>query len=487
LTEAAHFGDTLRVNTFRAARHDGGFAVLVAATVAWVAICPGCKRHTTGPAPAKQAAEGASAVASAVTEASATPGIVARCAPAKGDGAHLLLGPGAPAGTEDDEAVDVPFAPEIGTATALKDAFAVGVLEPRGKTTNAGLLVVGGSLAVGKKIDLGAVHGDVLAPRPVGSGAALVVAVPDGAPHGTLLRLAGIDDPLGAARITWGAELLENSDDSDAFAIESGAKSILLAWDDWDAKAGHSIVHTVAMAPGDLAKAPPPSVVSGEHDDAEAPALAVRPGGFWIAWIANGKRAPDRKEKHESEDPAETSELEMGPRYVVVEPLDDAGKPASAPAIATSKDGHVTGFDLGPVRDGGAIITWRDDRAAPGTAGGSVRAALVRPDGAVEPRVVTDEDVGPGAPALVVDDAPVTAASGWLTIANDADALRLVALDADGRALDELAVEPNLGMATALAARAGKMLVSRPAGKGLEVQVMDCAAGSRPAGPATPN
>ncbi|HVW26085.1 MAG TPA: hypothetical protein VHC69_12000 [Polyangiaceae bacterium] len=426
-------------------------------------------------------------MASALAVASATPGVAQRCAPAKGDGEHLLLGLGAPADTDDDEAIDAPFAPEIGTATALKDAFAVGVLEPRGKTTNAGLLVVGGSLSVGKKIDLGAVHGDVLAPRPIASGASLVVAVPDGAPHGTLLRLARVDDLLGAARVTWGAEVLEGSDDSDAFAIESGQKSILLAWDDWDPKAGHSIVRTVAMMQGDVAKAPPPSVVSGEHDDAEAPALAPRPGGFWIAWIANAKRAPDHKEKHEAQDPAETAELEMGPRYLMVEPLDDGGKPAGAKVAATAKDGHVTGFDLGSARDGGLILTWRDDRAAPGTAGGSVRAALVRPDGAIEPRVVTDDDVGPGAPALVVDDAPAADASAWLTIANDADALRLVALDADGRPLDELAVEPNLGMASALAARSGRVVVSRPAGKGLEIQVMQCAKGNRPEGSATPN
>jgi hypothetical protein len=412
---------------------------------------------------------------------------VSRCEPEKGDGAHLLLGPGVASASEDDEAIDVPFAPEIGTATSVKDAFAVGVLEPQGKTTKAGVLVVGGPLSVGKKVDLGAVHGDVLAPHPVANGAALIVTVADGAPHGTLLRLARVDDLLGAANIAWGAEVLEGNDDSDVFALEAGQKSNLLVWDDWDAKAGHSVIRGVVFPSGDVSKAPQPSLLSGEHDDAEAPALAVRPGGFWAAWIANTKRAPDRKDKerHESQDPAETSELEMGPRYVVLQPLDDAAKPAGAPVIVTPKEGHVMGFDLGPARDGGAIVTWRDDRASPGTAGGSVRLALIRPDGAIEPRVVTDDDVGPGAPALVVDEAPLAGAHGWLTIANDADALRLVSLDAEGRALDDLAVEPNLGLSTALAARGGKVLVSRPAGKGLEIQVMSCA--KRQATPAGAN
>jgi hypothetical protein len=397
-----------------------------------------------------------------------------RCLPAGGAAAHFLLGPGSGPTAEEDEAVDLPFAPEIGGATAIDDAFAVGVLEPRGKSTNAALLVLGGALPAGKKVDLGAVHGDVVAPHAVASGHALLVAVPDGAPHGTLLRLARIDEPLGAARITWGAELLEGNDESDAFAVEAGEQSTLVAWDDWDAKAGHGVVHAVVLAPGDVAKPSPTLVLSGEHDDAEAPEVVARPGGYWVAWIANAKRAPDRKERREQQDPAETSELEMGPRYVVLAPFDGAGKPAGSPAVPTPKDGHVTGFDLASARDGGALLTWRDDRASPGTAGGTVRLALVRPDGSIEPRVITDEDVGPGAPSFVVDAAPPAGVHAWLGVADDADALRLVALDTDGRALDELAVEPGLGLATVLAARAGKVLVSRPAGKGLEVQVFGC-------------
>jgi hypothetical protein len=370
----------------------------------------------------------------------------------------------------------VPFAPEIGGATPIKGAFAVGVLEPRGKSTNAALLVLGGELPGGKKIDLGAVHGDVVAPHAVASGGALLVAVPDGAPHGTLLRLGRVEDALGSPRVVWGAELLEGSDESDAFALDAGAKSAMLAWDDWDSKAGHGLVRSVVVSGGDVAKPSAPVVLSGEHDDAEAPAVAARPGGFWVAWINNAKRAPDRKERHEARDPAETSELEMGPRYVVLAPFDETGKPAGAPTAVTPKDGHVMGFDLAAARDGGALITWRDDRASPGTAGGTVRLALVRPDGSIDWRVVADDDVGAGAPSLVVDVVPA-AQHGWLTLANEADALRLVAIDGDGRALDDLAVEPTLGMATALSAQAGKLLVSRPAGKGVELEVLTCEKG----------
>ncbi len=459
----------------RSALRSARAAAVVAVCAVAIPVCSGCKRRAQSPAPA--ASGSAAASASAVTSAAPPSAGATRCQPLTGDGAHLLLGPGAPAASEDDEAIDLPFAPEIGGATALEAAFAVGVLEPRGKSTNAAVLLVGGSLSVGKKVELGAVHGDVLAPYAAASGDAVLVAVPDGAPHGTLLRLARIDEPLGGARVSWGAELMEGNDDSDAFALETGQKSTLVAWDDWDAKAGHGVIHAVVLPAGEIAKPSPVFVLSGEHDDAEAPAIAKRPGGFWVAWIANAKRAPDHKERREPQDPAETSELEMGPRYVVLSPFDDAGKPAGAPAAATPKDGHVMGFDLGAARDGGALLTWRDDRASPGTAGGIVRLALVRPDGSIEPRVVTDDDVGPGAPSLVVDAAPPSDTHGWLTIANDADALRVVALDPDGRALDELAVEPSLGVATALAARGGRVLFSRPAGKGLELSVFACEKG----------
>jgi hypothetical protein len=372
----------------------------------------------------------------------------------------------------------VPFAPEIGGATPIGGAFAVGVLEPRGKSTNAALLVLGGELTGAKKVDLGAVHGDVVAPHAVASGEALIVAVPDGAPHGTLLRLLRVDDVLGSPRVVWGAELLEGSDESDAFALDAGPKSAMLAWDDWDSKAGHGLVRSVVVAAGDVTKPSASAVLSGEHDDAEAPAVAARPGGFWVAWISNAKRAPDRKERHEARDPAETVELEMGPRYVTIAPFDEAGKPAGTPITVTPKEGHVMGFDLASGREGGALVTWRDDRASPGTAGGTVRLALVRPDGSVDWRVVADDDVGAGAPSLVVDQTS-SVQHGWLTLANEADALRLVAVDGDGHALDDLAVEPSLGMATALSARGGKVFVSRPAGKGVELEVLSCEKGRK--------
>jgi hypothetical protein len=451
--------------------------LLVLAVVA-LGASPGCKKST----PAKPSAPSAAAPApSAPGSAPETVEATAprpRCRQMPGDGLRLTLGAGAASPTEEDEAVDAPFSPELGGAAAAAGGFAVGLLEPRGKTTNAAVVVLAPGLPVPKRVDLGAVHGDVLGPRVVTSEGKLLAVVPDGAPNGTLLRFARIDDPAGTPHVAWGAEVLEGNDESDAFAFEAGAKATVLAWDEWDKKAGHGVVKAITFAGGDVGKPSAAAVLSGEHDDAEAPALVARAGGFWAAWLVDTKRAPDRKDRGKEGDEPQ-GPLELGPRYVVVAPLDEAGKLAGAPSAVTPKEGHVMGFDVAAAGDGSALVAWRDDRTSPGTAGGTVRLEVVRPDGSVEPRAIADEDVGAGAPSLLVDAAPPAATHGMLTLANDADALRIVSLDEHGRTLDDLAVEPGLGLSTALALHQGQLLVARPAGKGLDVEIFTCEKGAK--------
>ncbi len=243
----------------------------------------------------------------------------------------------------DDDGVELPFAPEVGSATAFTGGFAVGALEPDRKSTNAVLVVFSLSPPGGKKIDLGAVHGDVLPPSVAGEAGFLVAAVPDGAPNGALLRLVRVDDPTGSARITWGAVTQVPRNDSDVYAIDVAGTTGLLAWDAWDSGGDHGIIRAVSFASMDIMKTSPPVVWSDAHDDAEGPMLAARTGGFWAAWIVNVKRAPSRKERDESTGAPEV--VDMGPRYVMLAPLDELGRPSGTPEAVTPKDGHVTGFD----------------------------------------------------------------------------------------------------------------------------------------------
>jgi hypothetical protein len=440
-----------------------------------------CKRE----APPKRTAPPAMAAsASASVEA---PGPVEpsppapRCREIQSSGLGLLLG-GASAGGpgEEDDGVALPFSPEIGGGTAPEGGFALGALEPGSKATSAVLAVLSRALPAGRRIELGQVHGDVSAPRVAGSLRSLVVAVPDGAPSGTRVRLARVDDATGAPRITWGAEVFQGHDESDAFALEVGARLGILLWDEWDTRAGHGVVKAVTFHPEELSKTSAPAVISGDHEDAESPTLVRRSGGFWAAWVANARRAVDRKERPEPSDTA--APVEMGPRFVMLEPLDDAGKPTGAALAVTPKDGHVMGFDIAPARDG-ALVAWRDDATSPATAGGTVHVALVRPDGSIEPRAITDDEVGAAVPSLLVDAAPPGATHAWLALTNEADAARIGALDAEGRAEDALALEPSIGAATPLAIRGGEILIARARGRKLELQVVGCAAGARGAEP----
>src|SRR5438105_4565746 len=89
--------------------------VAVVAAVTLASVCSGCKRNTA-PAATLHAAASASAPAAGSASAAPSAGVppaASRCRPVSGDGAHLLIGPGAPPASDEDEAVDLPFAPEI--------------------------------------------------------------------------------------------------------------------------------------------------------------------------------------------------------------------------------------------------------------------------------------------------------------------------------------------------------------------------------------
>jgi hypothetical protein len=376
----------------------------------------------------------------------------------------------------------------VGSAVPFAAGFVTGALVPSGKTTTAAVCVTSPALPAARTIDLGAVHGDVLAPRVATKGADLFVAVPDGAPNGTLLRLARVDDVAGKGAVTWGAEVTTGRDESDAFALELGDKVGLLAWDEWNARAEHGEIRLVTFAGRDVTKVSAPSVVSPGHDDAESPSIVARPGGFWAAWIVNVHREPD--EKTRSAAAPDQAPVDLGPRYVVVAPLDEAGKSLGAPSALSSKDGHATGFDLATLGDGALLVAYRDEAASAAGAGGTVHLVRVMPDGSSEPRPFGDDEATVGLPSLLADSAPPKQTVAWLSLTSDADATRLVALDATGRPLDVLGAEAPLGSATPLAVHAGHMLVTRSRGTAAVLSTYACDRGSTdvaPPGSAAPS
>jgi hypothetical protein len=459
----------------RAVGHTGTSSLLMLPTknsslvVALVLGLASCRRHPPAPTAAS---------ASASASASAAPGDALpapRCHGVDSEGMKATLGAPAPVASseEGDDGIGLPFSPEIGGAAPVEGGFLVGALEQSKEGTSASLILLSSGQKASKRIDLGRVHGDVLAPRAIARGGEILAVVPDGAPNGSILRIARIADPAGDTKVTWGPDLPQGSDESDAFAVEPGDKGLLAVWDEWDVKEAHSVVKSVVIPAGDVSKIPASNVVSNAREDSEAPALTPRPGGYWAAWITNVKREPDKKERSETSEAAEP--VDMGPRWITVAPLDTSGKPSSPPVAITSKTGHVQGFDLASGKDGNAIVVWREDTTSPATPGGAVRVALVRGDGSVDIHPVDDDDVGAGVPALFVDENPPDGTTGiWLSLVGEAEASRLAALDAEGRVVGDVVSDPSLGVATPLVMRGGQVLVARPRGRGVSVEVLAC-------------
>ncbi|HVU03378.1 MAG TPA: hypothetical protein VHE30_16575 [Polyangiaceae bacterium] len=427
-----------------------------------------CKRSPSADAPPS-----ASAPAPAAASVPSTPR--PRCRALADHGFSATLGDRTTPDTGDggaDEEVALPFSPEIGGGVALGSAFVVAATLPDKKGATAAAVVLSPGASASRTIDLGKVHGDVPPPRLAAAGEVLFAVVSDGAPHGSLARLARIEDAQNAPRVSWGAEVPQASDDSEALALEAGPSAVVLAWDEFDAKGERGVIRIVSMAPGDPKHAAPPLTVQTE-DDAEAPAVVRRAGGFWAAFLGRDARAAG---DHAAVAPAPSGDPgdpgETLPTWVDVLPLDDAGKPAGAPRRVTPKEGHAQSFDLAPLPNGDALVAYRDDRSVPGTSGGVVRLVTVHSSGSTDVRTVADEDLGPGVPTLLADTEP--SRPTWLAFPSDGGVARFLALDAEGRNRDTLGPETAIGTATLLAARGGRLLATRPHGKGVEALVFAC-------------
>lgn len=386
--------------------------------------------------------------------------------------------PGVDGGTDDDD--DLPFAPEIGAAVSFRQGFAVGALDPARSGQRALAILAGDEGS--QRIELGSIHGDVLPPVVATAGDALLVAVPDGAPSGKLIRLARVEEPGRGNRVTWGSEIAAGHDPSGALSLEVGDRSSVLLWDDMEG--GRSVIRGVTFAPGEPKKTAAPRTLSPPGDDAESPLVVRRQGGFWAAWISAG--APGKVPEHRKDLAQDTEPVEQGPRWVTVMPLDEAGQAASGPIAVTSRTGHATAFDVVEGSSGSALVVSRDDVASKAPSGAGVRLALVRPDGSVDLHVIPgDDELGASSQAFLVGHEASGARRIFLSLSTDSEPARLASLDAEGRALEDASAEPALGRATPLAMNGGTLLVARPRGGGVSLELFSCEL-SAPAGKEAP-
>ncbi len=418
--------------------------------------------------------------ASVAAPAPSVPPAKPRCAPVT-RGAAFTLGEADPGG--DAEEHDLPFSVEIGRAVALERGFAIGALGALERGVAAFVALVGGDGASGRILDLGLTHGTFEPPVIAARGADLFLVVPDSDAGGNLLRLGVARAAQGAATVTWGPELSEGWDDSEVFDLALGAERGIVAWDRWDTAKERASIWVVDFDPADLSRVTKERALD-LGASAEAPRLAPRPGGFWLAGSLSDARrqSPAAAARARGTGPGEEFDvIDREPRTVAVVPLDAGGAPIGKPLRVNAQGQAVVVFDLATLADGSALVAVRSDDAAPGAEGGPLLLARVALDGTVTREILDDDAMGPGAPALVADARRGGAAGHlWLALPGVGDEGALMALGADGRPLDALGTEAALGRGEALARSGDDLLIATSRGRAVEVSVQRCHPGEAP-------
>jgi hypothetical protein len=445
-------------------------------------------------------------VPSASLAASASPAPTAagsRCS-APFAGTSFTLGErattGSDPGEDDDDGSDdpsLPFAVEVGSAVAWRDGFAVAALDTKAGVTKAVVAFVDADAKKGRVAELGKLHGDPDPPELAALDGSVVALMHDTDAGGELLRLVSLRPGEDKIDVVLGAEIAESRDESRVAHLALGPERGLAVWDEWNKTDRHGVIRACSFSNKDVSNVTRPRTISAADEDAEGPRLARRTGGFWAAWISapiKGKtkpiappKKPDKPAPAASAAPEpDVPPLELGPRALRIVALDANGVPHGQPVDVTAKDAHVIAFDLEAGPDDTALLTWRDDTAAPGAEERSVRLARVKADGSVERSTIFDEQVGAGVPLLLVDASPKEreAPTLWLSLDSVNDATRIGALSASGALLDVLGTEPAIRSGEPLAIARGRILVAKPRGLAVELSVVECKPGA-PA-PASP-
>ncbi len=439
-------------------------------------VAPGCKRRAPQPS------------SSAAASAAPTPQPVApRCQESVPGAVFTLgdVGPRSPA--EADGSVDepdLPFAVELGRAVTHGEHFYVSALRAKGAGTTAVVAELPSSGRGGRFVELGKTHGDVEPPRLASYGGALIAAVPDSDAGGGVLRMARLS--TGATLgVTWGGEVSEGRDDSKVFDVALSKQRGVVVWDQLDRKKDRSVISIASFAAEQIGSISPARIVSGAEEDAEAPQLSTRPGGFWLAWLG---RALEKRDARATPMPsADIPLIAFGARRLMLVPLDENGARTGEPVSINPVPSHVLVYDLVGLSDGSALVAWRDDPTSPGAEGRAVQFARIASGGEITRSTLQDESVGAGVPSLILDAAAQKKASPlWLSLGSVTDETKLAAISPTGALVDRLDSEPTLRSAEPLAARAGLLFIGRPKGLAVELSVLRCAVGAPAAAAPTP-
>ncbi|HEX6275814.1 MAG TPA: hypothetical protein VFZ53_22385 [Polyangiaceae bacterium] len=397
----------------------------------------------------------------------------ARCRSLSG-GAGLVVGTasGPPKVADEDGELELPFATATGSAVAVSGGFAVGGIGARERRSEAFVAFVPADGKPGTSVSLTAVHGDPDPPLVAPDGAGALVAVETSDAGGRALELFRVfpngEKPLRGAEVTGVGE--------GGATLAAAETSSVLVWT--TGKAERSTLRAAGVTPGapqTLAAIDLPGT-----EDAESPVLRARPGGFWLAWIAE-KPALDAGARESADAGEETRPLDSAPRVLFVAPLGAEGRPSGAPRAVSGAESHVVAFDAATLADGALGLAWREDDAAPGVESGGTELGRVAPDGAVSRGRAADETLSAGAPSLVREEGPPHRV--WLLAPGEDDRLRMALVAPNGTSTSPFVADESLRGAEILAALPGKacgkepcqtLLLARAKQRAVELSVAEC-------------
>lgn len=449
------------------------------------ALPAGCKRD---PAPAPSQGAAAARPATSPGSSAALPGapeqgshcrrlsgfgLTVEAAGTAADAAGTAAKQGAVAAPEAEESDDdalLPFGVDLGSVLSTPKGFAVAGIRGAGQ---AFVALLGEQAS--SRVDLGELHGDVEPPVLAAAGEQVIVALRSSDAAGFTLKLGQI--AAQGSGVEWGYELSKLGKGVSSLDLATSGPRGAVVFQD-EQKSG-SRVWLGAFSPNDL-KAPVP-VKPFDAKDVEGPRLVPRPGGYWLSWVRSLPEAkkPTKKptEGAPVEDPEERDLLELGLRALEVLKLDEQGQVQGGALRVGEPRRQVILFDVAPLASGGLLIAARSDSAAPGAEGGALLLSEVGLDGTVREERLDDDEIGAGAPALLLDggarspDGSVQPPKPWLAISSPSDATRLGV--AQG-ARTQLLGDPALSRNEVIAVGAGHFLTARSRGRSVELGALDC-------------
>lgn len=426
----------------------------------------GCKRQPpppAGPAPGP----GSSAAASALPPAEE----VSRCRPLPGWDLTLEAEDNAgekrrEAGDDEDDDALLPFGVDIGGAVPTPSGVALGGLRGAGQ---AFVALVGDKLS--RRVDLGQLHGDAEAPAVAVLDERVLIALRGSDAAGFTIKLGSV--ALASGEAEWGYELSKLGKTVTAVQLAANGARGVLVFQGEDKSGSRLLLGTFAAASG---LKEPFEVRALDVKDAETPRLVTRPGGYWLSWVRSlpepkKPAAPAPSNDPATSDPEERELLDVGLRVLEVAKLDEQGKAMGAARRVGEPRRQVILYDVAPLASGGLLVAARSDSAAPGAEGGALLLSEVGEDGTVRTEQLEDDDIGAGAPTLLVDR-EVKLPGPWLTVASPSDATRIG--PAQG-AKTQLHADPMLGHAEIVAVSGGRFLVQRARGRSVLLNALECA------------